>query len=215
MNSRYLHTISFAILMAASATSFADTPPPKKPFDSFSWKASLKEKATEGITMGSLHVKFEQTTLDDVRRAASAGKISLQGDDGESIFWLCYTNLNSSQVERIWVISHGEMGGSTHSVTSISAQLLPGGKSTSDCPALPANMQPLALDNHLWLNSPESDVLKLGAPSDQKEPWRSYNYEGKVPGDCEGGGFDLLNWLLMKVGKGRVTTLHAGQVTSC
>ena len=214
MNSRYLRTISFVMLIAASATSSADTPPPKTPFDSQSWKASLKEKATDGMTMGSLRVKFEQTSLDDIRRAVSAGRISHQGDAGESIYWLCYTNIGASQIERIWLIAHGEMGGSNHSVTSISAQLLPDGKSTSDCPALPANMQPLSLDNHLWLNSPESDVLKLGAPSYQKEPWRSYDYEGKVPGNCE-GGFDLLNWLLIKVGKGRVTSLHAGQVTSC
>ena len=212
----HLCAISFGILILASAPSFADTPPPKTPFADQLWKATLKNKPTTGLRMGSLRVQFEKSTLNDVRQAASAGEIAHQGDAGESIYWLCYTNLSPSQVERIWIIAHGEMGGSEHSITSISAQLLPNGKATSDCPALPTNLKPLSLNHNLWLNSPESDVLKrLGTPSYQNKTRRSYNYQGKVQGNCEGEGFDLLSWLLVQVGRGRVTSLHAGQVTSC
>ena len=204
------------MLVVTSVTSSAETPPQKSPFEDKSWNATLKDKPTSGLRMGSLHVQFEKTTLNDVREAASTGEIVHQGDAGDSIYWLCYTNLNAKQVERIWVISHGEMGGLDHSITLVSAQLMPNGKATADCPALPAKLKPLSLDNHLWLNSPASDVLKkLGAPSYQKGPWLSYDYQGKVPGNCEGGGFDLVNWLLVRVGKERVTSLHAGQVTSC
>lgn len=199
----------------ASVTSSAGAPPQKSPFEDMPWNATLKSRPTSGINMGSLRVKFEETTLNNIRTTASAGEIAHQGDAGGSIYWLCYTNLSPKRVERIWIISHGEMGGREHSVTLVSAQLLPVGKATADCPALPAKLKPLSLDNQLWLNSPASDVLKkLGVPSYQKEFWQSYNYQGKVPGDCE-GGFDLVNWLLVQVGKGHVTSLHAGQVTSC
>lgn len=205
-----------SILTGISTISSADSIPPKTPFDSLSWKATSKEKPSDGIKMGSLRVQFEEITLDDIRQAASAGEISHHGDAGESIYWLCYTNLSSSRAERIWVISHGEMGGSEHSVTGVSAQILPNVKATKDCPALPANLKPVSLDNDLWLNSAASVVLKkLGAPSYKKEPWRVYDFEGKLPGNCDAEGFDLSNWLMVRVGKGRVTSLHAGQVTSC
>lgn len=204
------------ILTGISTISSADSIPPKTPFDSQSWKAMSKEKPSNGIKMGSLRVKFEETTLDYIRKAASAGEILHHGDAGESIYWLCYTNFNSSRGERIWVISDGEMGGSEHSVTRVSAQILPNVKATKDCPALPANLKPVSLDNDLWLNSAASVVLKkLGAPSYKKEPWRVYDFEGKLPGNCGADGFDLSNWLMVRVGKGRVTSLHAGQVTSC
>ncbi len=217
----YMHrhcfsAIPFVILIAASAHSFASTPPPGTPFNAITWKATLKTKPSTGVRMGSLHVRLEKTTLDDVRHAASAGDIAHQGDAGESIYWLCYTNSGSTPVERIWIIAHGEMGGSEHFVTSISAQLLPNGNATTDCPALPLNLKPLSLDHYIWLNTSASDVLtRLGTPSYQKGPWRSFDYQGKVPGNCEGGGFDLMSGLLLRFEKGRVTFLHVDQVTSC
>jgi hypothetical protein len=199
--------ISFVALLAMSSISTAATPPPATPIDPHPWqKALLKEKPTHGISMGSLFVQFEKTTLDDVRRAASLGEISHQGDAGESIYWLCYTSLRSSPVERIWVIAHGEIGGSAHSVTSISAQIVPNGKATTDCPALPANLMPLSLDNNLWLNSAESDALKkFGSPSYQEKTWRSYYFNDKK--------LDSGSWLWLQTEGGRVTSLLAGQVT--
>jgi hypothetical protein len=165
--------------------------------------------------MGSLHVLLEKTTLDDVRRAASAGDIAHQGDAGGSVYWLCYTDSSSTPVQRIWIIT-GEMGGPKHVVTNISAQLLPNGTATTDCPALPPNLKPLSLDHHIWLNTSASNVLtRLGAPSYQKGPWRSFDYRAKVPGNCEGEGFDLMSGLLLRFEKGRVTSLRVYQVTSC
>ncbi len=199
-----------------SVVASAEPPPQLSPFDDHSWKATLKAQPTHGANMGTYPIKFEATTLNDVQKAAAVGEIAHQGDAGDSIYWLCYTNKNQNQDERIWIISHGEMGGPEHSVTLISAQILPNAKATPDCPTLPANLKPVSLDNHLWLNSPASDLLKpLGTPSYQKGSWQSYSYQGKVPGDCDGGGFDLTNWLMLRLDKGRVTALHAGQVTSC
>ena len=198
--------ISLYLLMAASNSSVAATPPPETPFHPHSWQNPALKRPTSGINMGALHVQFEKTTLDDVRRSASAGEISHQGDAGDSIYWLCYTNDRATPVERIWVIAHGEIGGSEHAVTSIRAQILPKGKATADCPALPDSLIPLSLDHNLWLSSTESEALeKLGTPSYRDMSWRSYYYQDR--------SLDSSSWLWMQTKKGRVTSLHAGQVT--
>jgi hypothetical protein len=204
------------LLIGTPLCSFAEAPPPIAPFDAITWKATMKRKPATGLRMGAFHVRFERTTLDDVRRAASAGEIAHQGDAGDSAYWLCYTNSGETQAERIWIVAHGEMGGAEHHVTNISAELLPGGGATADCPALPNNLKPLSLDNSLWLGASEGAALaKQGPSSYQKGAWRSYDFQGKTPGKCEGGGFDLTAWLLLHFQNGRVNSLRVGQVTSC
>ncbi len=216
MNRRRLSAFSLVILISASVNAFAGTPPPQTPFDAITWKATMKKKPSTGLTMGSLHVRFERTTLDDVRRAVSIGDISHQGDAGESIYWLCYTNANPRRVERIWIVAHGEMGGSEHRITNISAQLLPNESATTDCPAVPGKMKPLSLSSNLWLNTSAGDArTSLGPASHQKGPWLSFNYQGKVPGNCQPDGFDLMNWLAFRTAQGRIVAISAGQVTSC
>jgi hypothetical protein len=216
MNRRRLGQLLPGILFGTAFASFAQTPPPAGPFDAITWKAASKEIPSSGVRMGTLFVRFEKTTLDDVRRAASAGDIAHRGDAGESAHWLCYTSVGKTEVERIWVISHGEMGGPEHYVTDVSAERLPNGSAAADCPALPDNLEPLSLDNHLWLGASESAATRtLGASSFRKGAWRSYDFQGKVPGNCAGGGFDLSASLLLHFQKGRVDSLHVGQVTSC
>jgi hypothetical protein len=108
------------------------------------------------------------------------------------------------------------MGGPEHSITNITAQLLAKGSATKECPALPRGLTPLSLDHHIWLQDPVSDVLKkLGEPSYEKGPWRSFDYQGKVPGNCGDEGFDLMNSLLVRAKSGRVQYLYLDRVTSC
>lgn len=204
------------ILIVSSLNAFAETPPPATPFEVINWKATIKQPPTTGLKMGMFPVRFEKTTLDNVRRVASIGAIAHRGDAGESAYWLCYTNVGVTQAERIWLVAHGEMGGHEHYVTSINAKLIPGGSATADCPALPNNLKPLSLDNHLWLGaSRRAATTTLGAPSFRKGAWQSYDFQGKVPGDCQGGGFDLIASLLLNFQKGHVISLQAAQVTSC
>lgn len=216
MNRRHLRALFLGILIGASHSSFGETPPPLAPFDAITWNATMKRKPSTGLRMGTFRVRFERTTLDDVRRAASVGEIAHRGDAGESTYWLCYTNLAPTEPARIWIVAHGEMGGPEHYVTNISAELLPKGNATADCPALPNNLKPLSLDNRLWLGASEGIALaKFGAPSYKKDAWRSYDFQGKVPGKCEGSGFDLVAWLLLHFKNGRINSLQVGQVTSC
>lgn len=216
MSYRRLRQFLLGILIVASVNAFAETPPPAAPFDAINWKATIKQRPSTGLHMGTLPVRFEKTTLDDVRRAASTGEIAHRGDAGESVYWLCYTNLGVTQVERIWVVADGEMGGPEHYITNIRAELLPNESATADCPALPNSLKPLSLENHLWLGASKAGATtKLGAPSFQKGAWRSYDFQGKVPGNCQGGGFDLLVSLLLHFQNGHVNSLQIGQVTSC
>lgn len=176
----------------------------------------MKSRPATGLNMGMFRVRFERTTLEDVRRAASIGEIAHRGDAGESTYWLCYTSAGKAQAERVWIVAHGEMGARAHHITNISAEVIPNGIATADCPALPNRLQPLSLDNRLWLGAPEGAALaKLGTPSYKKDAWQSYDFQGKVPGKCDGGGFDLSAWLLLHFQNGRVNSLEAGQVTSC
>jgi hypothetical protein len=108
------------------------------------------------------------------------------------------------------------MGGTEHAVTSISATVLRNGYATKDCPALPERLQPLSVDHHIWLNTPESEVRStLGPPSGTRDAWRTFDYQGKIPGNCEGGGFDYSNDLELHITNGQITTLIVNQVTSC
>jgi hypothetical protein len=207
------------LLLLGAVVTFAVSvnaePPPSLPFESMDWTASMKKEPTKGITLGILQVMFETTTLTDVRKAASAGAIAHTGDAGGSIYWLCYTIPRGHAADRIWIISHGEMGGPEGGVTSFAASRIDYGKVTADCPLLPAEMQPASLETHVWLGAPDAEVQRrLGTPSHHAGSWKAYNFQAKVPGDCE-GGYDLLNWLFIKSVRGRVTTIYTGQVSSC
>ena len=205
-----------AILVMLATLANAETPSPNFPFPDQSWKSTMKIAPTAGIKMGSLSVNFENTTLDDVLNAAKLGQIMHQGDASESEYWLCFTDLSSTPVQRIWITSHGEMGGSEHAVTSVSAKLIKNEKISADCPALPNHLKPVLLSSKFWLNSPEKALLKkLGRPSYKYKNLRSFDFAGKVSGDCEPDGFDLTNWLVVEIKKGRISSLDAGQVTSC
>jgi len=66
-------TVLLALVISVSRISFAEPPPPVVPFDTITWKAIMKRKPSADLRMGSFRVRFEKTTLDDVRCAASAG----------------------------------------------------------------------------------------------------------------------------------------------
>jgi hypothetical protein len=198
-----------------AAVAIAATPPPEQPFESRDWPATLSKAPSTGVTLGVLRIQFEQTTLDQVRRQALQGKVAHQGDAGNSIYWLCYTNKREHIAERIWLISNGEMGGRGHAVTSVIVSRVKLAAPTTDCPALPATMRPASFDSNAWLGSSDRALENaFGSPSHLKESWRSYDFQTKVQGSCD-GGFDRMNWLLTKSQNGKVISIYAGQVTSC
>lgn len=193
-------------------------PPPETLLPETSWKPTLKEKAINRFQMGPLKIELEKTNLKTILETLGRGKIDHQGDASASIYWLCYTieSENSSHSERLWIISHGEMGGEEHAVTEIKAVQLQRAQATSECPNIPAAYQQLSFNNGLWLGISEHDAMKfLGPSSYENELWRYYEYQGKVPGNCQPDGFDLTNWLRFKTDHGLIVAIEAGQVTSC
>ena len=116
--------------------------------------------------------------------------------------WLCYTNLWTTPIERIWFTSHREMGGPEARLMRVTAELLPAGVASADCPALPKTLTPVRLDNGLWLNDLESSVGPLVGASPGS-------------GGCAPDGFDQLNGLTVQVRTGRVSFIVISQVTTC
>ena len=110
------------------------------------------------------------------------------------------------------------MGGPEKRVMGVTAQLLPEGLATADCPALPPALTPVGIDNGLWLN----DKMRAAANAlhiavNEGREWQQFSFSGKVPGT--GGrpaeGCDLLNGFAVKLRAGRVAFLQIYQVTSC
>lgn len=212
---RQIVAAAFGTIIASAA--LAATPPPRPPFNATSWDAASRTKPTTGLRMGSFKVQFEKTTLAMVRKAAGSGEITHQGDASESINWLCYTIQDQTRYERIWIIS-GEMGGSEHAVTQVSAQVIQKTEVSPDCPVLPATLQPLAFDKGVWLGMQTGQALNaLGRPSHQEDPWWIFRYQGKIkePENCEPEGFDVINWFMFETQNGRLFRIHVGQVSSC
>src|SRR5947207_15600203 len=88
------------------------------------------------------------------------------GDAGGSIYWLCYTIPHGHATDRIWIISHREIGGPEGRVTSFAASRIDNAKVTTDCPPLPAANQPASLEIHGWLGAANPQLQRhLATPS--------------------------------------------------
>ena len=203
-----------ALLAGISSPSRSATPPPFPSSDAVP-PATLRAMPAAAFKMGSLSVKFNETTLGDILAVASTGKIAHQGDAGESLHWLCFTKRNQGSADRIWITS-SEMGGERHLVTGMVAKRLASARPTVDCPALPAAMAGLSLDKGIWLDTSRRALrLALGAPSLDSAGWQSYSYQGKMPGPCADGGFDVSNLLTVQLIKERIGMLRVEHVISC
>ncbi|WP_219097693.1 hypothetical protein [Pseudomonas sp. UMAB-40] len=200
---------AFSITFSAIAA----VPPPSGAFDAIEWPASLRKAPSRSATFGELVIQFEKTTLAQVMSEASVGTIAHQGDAGDSVYWLCYSQPNAGAL--IWIISNGEMGGDNHAVTGVIAEQFKSARASIDCPALPVKLQPLSLAHDVWLGSTDVAIQQmLGMPSHQAGAWRAFDFQGRKQGECE-GGYDVYNWLRTRSDKGRVNRIDAGQVTSC
>lgn len=201
-----LWSLGYLLLGAVSA----GAEPPHDPVGIIDRATPVNREPTKGLALGTFRIEFERTTLAEVTHAASSGTIAQRGDAAEHILWLCYTVKRPSAKERLWIISSGEMGGSDHAVTEISAQFVDASTSTVDCPYLPAEMQPHLLGIPVWLGSADSDLQTALVPSEPVRAWRSYRFVTDVGGDCT-----EMNWIGTKSAHGHIISIRAGQITSC
>jgi hypothetical protein len=191
----------------------AATPPPVHPDDE-DWEAPVSHKPSTGLLLGKYKVRYEETRLRDVMLRAG-GYIQQQGDAGDNIYWLCYTIADGKPSQRLWIIASGEMGGPENDITEVMGQVT-AEQPTVDCPSLPKELQPVRLSSGLWLGAPEtSPVVRQRKKPGNNGQWRGYYYLGKAPGDCKPDGYDVGNSLAWSATDGVISTIAAGQVTSC
>lgn len=189
---------------------YATEPPPRTPFSSIDWPALSSAKPTTGLKLGDYNILYEKTPLAEIKNKIGRGHIDHEGDAAESTYWLCYT----AHKERIWIMS-GEMGGSDNIVLDVAIES-DHFNTSSDCPALSDQFQPISFDHGLRPGVTEKSVIHaLGTPSYREGQWLSFDFDGKEDKFCKPWGADVTNWALFKVKNGRVVTIRAGQVTSC
>jgi len=203
----------FAFLTLLCNNAFAEQVLPPKTRGSITVPATMEKDHVRQIRIGQFVAKFEETTLGEINKIIGEGTICHHGDASESIYWLCY----SLHKQRIWFISHGEMGGPNHVLTQVSAMSY---NSTfvdsSSCPSLPTNSQPISFDFG-WLGAEKQTIIKsLGQPSGTTENSLSFYYSGKQPGLYHGRIVDwnVIGYLEMNLDNDKVVSIRASHVTS-
>jgi len=171
--------VLFAYSLFAVANQLGNPASPPFTHERITVPATLKVDPIQKIHIGNFEAEFEKTTLKEIRDTLDVGSIQHAGDAGESQHWLCYTLGD----QRIWFISHGEMGGSDHVLTQVQATIT---SSTSQaaisCPKMSSSLKSISFDFG-WLGTTQKSFLEaLGTPSGRKDSRLMYYYAGKKPG---------------------------------
>lgn len=186
----------------------AQTPPP--PVDAHAFErvppTVVKRLATR-FSLGAFAGRFEETRLGAVRKAVGEGTIQHQGDAAGSIYWLCYRRAQ----HRLWVVSHGEMGGPDHRVTEIVEELTEKDTETSTgCATIPEKFAPVVLDGKLRLGMPRLEVVTaLGPPSKSEAAQMVYSHEGKLA-----NGFEETAWLILRFRDEKLVSMRGLKTTT-
>jgi hypothetical protein len=185
-------------------------------------RPTLRVSPVSNVLLGTLVIKFESTTLDDILDAAGAGEINHRGDAGDSQSWICYTLPFGDEAERVW-FSSGELGGPDNQIDSFYASKADKGESSTSCPELPVRLRPASLSRGPWLGA-RSDLLdrRLGKPSATMNGWRFYSYTGPKKGvsiDPATGKstkkeFEQLGILGVHIRDGKIVGLFESQITT-
>ncbi|AMA59626.1 hypothetical protein BCCGELA001_27435 [Bradyrhizobium sp. CCGE-LA001] len=186
----------------------AQTPPP--PIDEQAFervKPTVVKRLATRFSLGAFAGRFEETRLGAVRKAVGEGAIQHQGHAGDSIYWLCYRRAQY----RLWVVSHGEMGGPDHLVTQIVEELAEKDKETStDCPIIPEKFAHVVFDGKLHLGMSRMEVVKaLGPPSESEAAQMMYSHAGKLA-----NGFDETAWFILRFREDKLVSMRGGKITS-
>jgi len=225
LRTRFTTLIAALLVFSVSAWA-ASVPPPVVPFNSEVPVKKVKVDPINFVRLRTFSVTFEKTTLSDVYGQIGTGAIEHQGDASESIYWLCYSAMQTPIPYRLWIVASGEMGGAQHSVTEISAQVLGADAATSDgCPELPIKFQHASLNGTIWLGAADQALQKqFGKPSWAVNEWRHYFFERSITvtstvysrgsSELPPGDWSVSSWLDAKIGKGKIISLFAGVITS-
>lgn len=203
-------TLFLLLLLAAIPVgqSYAQTSPPA--FDEQVLErvpSTVAKRLATRFSLGAFAGRFEETRLDAVRKAVGEGAIQHHGDAAGSIYWLCYRR----EQQRLWIVSHGEMGGSDHRVTEVVAEIAEKDAGASaDCAALPDKFSPVVFDGRLRLGmSRQEAIAAMGKPSKSEADRIFYSHQGKVA-----KGFDETAWLILGFREDRLVSMRGGKATT-
>ena len=205
---------SFLLTASTQAYSANLAPPPNFPLE-VAPKPTLKSTPASSISLGSVVVDFDKTTLGEAMKQIKAGRIQHQGDAGESVYWLCYSIRAEDEWEQLWLLSHGEMGGEEHVIYGVAAKILPSKPSAAACPELPAGLRPVKLNNGFWLGMKTDEIRKkLGKPSLESKGWLLYNSEQMFRNDPRAKAWGEHDWAVygsldLRVRSGKVVEMWA------
>jgi len=215
-----LRCLPFLAWLLLSGPVLAQAVPPP-PFQDEYRNPSLRFRPATRLSLGKFVAYFEKTKLAQVRKAVGRGTIAHQGDAGDSMYWLCYAAASAEPPQRLWVMSHGEMGGPEMEIGGVMAEEVPPTATVnSGCPALPSTSMPLSVDRGIWLGTTQQTLLsKLGRPSAVRGDWLDFLHEGKLRGKDPFGSSETVDFseqssLSVRLVSGRIVALQAWKVTA-
>jgi hypothetical protein len=203
--------IAYSLYAVAGQGYDSTNPPPRDGI--ITVPATLKADPVQEIRIGDFKAEFEKTTLGEILNTIGIGSIQHAGDAGESQYWLCY----SVPRQRIWLISHGEMGGRDHALTQVhSISTVSTSHGNDACPQMPTRYKSISM-NFGWLGTSQKNLLKaLGKPLGKKDSRLMYFYAGEKPGLYGGQSveFDVIGFSEVVIDDGKITSVFASHVTS-
>jgi len=181
--------------------------------DIISVDATLREDPAQKIQLGKFTVEFENTTLDEIRKIFGSGSIDHSGDAASSQYWLCYSLPN----QRIWFISHGEMGGPDHALTQLHVISMDEKNIVNNnCPLLPIKFKPIQFDFG-WIGTTQETLINcLGQPSGIEGNTLIYFYHGKKTAKYRGEDVDwnVLGYVEVIIENNKIVSIYVSHVTS-
>lgn len=209
--------IMFPRILYAGDTQFTEPTNPPPVLEAITVPATLKIdpviKINIGTGIGTFKAEFEKTTLGEIRDLLNSGSIQHAGDAAESQYWLCYTLSD----QRVWFISHGEMGGPEHALTQVQASTQSSTyHGNLSCPEMPARYKSISLDFG-WIGTTEKSFLEaIGAPSGRKGGRLMYHYADTIQKKHNGKVIkgDVTSYVEVTILDNKINSLDVSHVTS-
>jgi len=169
------------------------------------------------FNLGSVRIRFNETTLATVGDTFPGGRYGQSGDAGDYLRWLCYVSGAGAERSVLWLQSD-EMGGGTW-VMGFALQQVPETASVdSRCANLPASGSALQLPKPLRLGTTRSEVVRLlGPPSYEHGDTLAYAHEHHVPppqGKAGAYGYDVTSEVDLVLSGDRVMSLQVWYLES-